>query len=192
MTKIYTAHRAVLMYPEFFNQPTYQGENAKFGCKVLLDPQNEKHAALIQELQADLSQIIKTELKLERLPSDKILLRNGDDLAKPWADGMYVVTANMKARPAPNRVYNAGMETMDNDDGGLFYSGCIANVNFSTWVQNNNFGKRVNGNFEAVQWVAHGEKIAGGGVSDDEAAQGFEAIDEDEAAFAGAQAGAGF
>ena len=191
MTKIYTAHRAVLMYPEFFKQPQYQGKDSKFGCKILLDPQNEKHAALIKELREDIAEIIQTELKLDRLPSDKVFVRNGDDLAQPWADNMYVVSVGVWDRPAPGRVYNAGMQNLNDDDGGLFYSGCIANVNFSSWVQKNEFGKRVNGNFEAVQWVAHGEKIAGGGVSDDEAAQGFEALDEDEAAFAGAQAGAG-
>jgi len=187
MTKVYTIKNARVAYPQLFNRPVVNGNEGKFGCKVLLDPNDADHAALIAEIREDIREM--AEVKLDtRLATDKVALRNGDDLAKPWAEGYYVLSLNANDRPAPARVFGRDMKPIERDELGLFYSGCRANVRGSLWAQNNQYGKRINGNFEAIQWVGHDEKIVGGGLTDAEAAEGLDALPDDEAAFAGEQA----
>jgi predicted 2-oxoglutarate/Fe(II)-dependent dioxygenase YbiX len=44
------------------------------------------------------------------------------------------------------------------------YAGCYVNAAISIWIQNNQFGKRVNSNLLALQFVKDGESFGGGGV----------------------------
>ena len=44
------------------------------------------------------------------------------------------------------------------------YAGAYVNGAVSLWVQNNQFGKRVNCNLQAIQFVKDGDSFGGGGV----------------------------
>ena len=101
---------------------------------------------------------------------DKLCLHDGD--AKSEYDGyagMVFINASNKLRPlviGPNR------EPLVEADGKP-YSGSYGNVIVEFWAQDNQFGKRVNASLLGVQFVADGERLAGGGVA---AADDFEAI----------------
>ncbi len=45
---------------------------------------------------------------------------------------------------------------------GVFYAGCIVNVQFDIWVQDNQFGRKINGKLLAVQFVKDAESFGGG------------------------------
>ena len=44
-------------------------------------------------------------------------------------------------------------------DSGIPYAGCYVNALIRLWVQDNDYGKRVNANLEMVQFLAHGEPL---------------------------------
>jgi hypothetical protein len=56
----------------------------------------------------------------------------------------------------------------------VIYAGCYVNASVDIWIQDNNFGKRVNGNLHGVQFVRAGEPFGAGDV---DALEDFEALD---------------
>lgn len=130
------------------------GEKAKFSGKFLLS--KATHKAEIQALAQNLIKLSMENLK-QKLPSDKLFLRDGDASGKPEQEGHFVISASEDKKPNTiNKDRSDVTEDMD-----ILYSGCYVNVLIRPWVQSNSFGKRINANLLAVQFVREGERFSG-------------------------------
>lgn len=172
MSDIYTIKKGTLNFPNLYHLPVINGQKSeKFSTKVLLDP--VQHAAIVQRLQLAIAELVKVDLKGAKVGSNMLCLRKGDDTGREENAGKWVLSAANKRPPV---VVNRDGSPLLEDEGKI-YSGCVCNVNVTLWAQNNAYGKRINCNLEAVQFVADGEPLAGGGVSRDAAVAGFDVED---------------
>ena len=88
----------------------------------------------------------------------KLPLHDGD--AKPYdgyAGNLYVSARN-KRKPDVIDRDKTPLTAAD----GRPYSGCYVNASVELWAQDNSFGKRINSSLLVVQYVKHGEHLAGG------------------------------
>jgi len=158
-----------LSFPSVFKRSSFNGEEGKFEATFMLD----------KETQADqieaLDKVIKAamaEAKI-KVASDKICLKDGDDSDRPEYAGMMTFKAASNKRPT---VIDKDKTPLAEDDGKP-YAGCYVNAIVDVWVQNNSYGKRVNGNLYGVQFFKDGEPFGEGDidVSDD-----FDAFEDDD------------
>lgn len=108
-------------------------------------------------------------------------ISDGDDSAKEEYEGSWVVNAREKRKPTCRS--SAGAVISDEEVNDKFYAGCMVNVLVKPWVQNNPYGKKVNLNLQAVQFVADGERIGGGPVDDEGAFESYYDDSGDDGAF---------
>jgi len=159
-----------LSFPHLFTAHAMEeGQEAKFSATFLMDA--EKHASIIA----------KVEKLIDRLALDywkkkinfKSCLRDGND--KPdiegYGDGVMFISASRKTRPA---VVDRQVNPVTEEDG-VVYAGCYVNATIRLWVQDNKFGKRVNAELRAVQFVKDGESFGAAPVN---AEDEFDALEE--------------
>jgi hypothetical protein len=127
--------------------------------------------------------------KIQALPPDRKFLRDGDLRPdKPEFVGNYVVSAAEKRQPALRsrgkdpRTGRALIVTPQ-EAANVFYGGCYVNILLRPWVQNNQFGKRVNANLLAVQFIKDGEAFGQGRISDDAIDDSFGVIEDDDSGY---------
>ena len=88
--------------------------------------------------------------------------------------GMFVISSSNTTRPT---VVDRDRSPLTEADGRP-YSGSFVNGSITLWVQDNKYGKRINANLRAVQFVSDGEAF---GVRPADAEEEFEVLDGDEA-----------
>ena len=165
---------ARLSFPSLFRMAEFAGESTgKYEATFILD--KEQHKDVIEQLKAESDRLQKEELK-SKLPSDKIALKNGDDLARPEFEGKMTIKASTKKRPL---VIDRDKTPLTEDDNRV-YAGCYVNAIINLWAQSNSYGKRVNASLEGVQFASDGEPFGAGGVSVDE----FDAFGSEDDPFA--------
>lgn len=149
-----------LSFPHLFTPHAMEeGQEKKYGAVFILD--NEKHDKTLTLL----------EKTIDRLALDfwkkkihfKSCLRDGND--KPemdgYGDGVMFISAIRKTRPA---VVDRAVNPITEEDG-IIYAGCYVNATIRLWVQDNKWGKRVNAELRAVQFVKDGESFGAGPVN---------------------------
>ena len=150
-----------LSFPSLFNMASFGGESTgKFEATFILD--KNEHAKQIEEIEAAISKMQK-ELKV-KLPSDKLCLKDGDEMERPEYQGKMTIKASTKKRPL---VINRDKTPITEDDN-VIYAGCYVNAIITLWAQNNNYGKRVNAQLDGVQFLRDGEPFGDGGISVDQ------------------------
>lgn len=100
-----------------------------------------------------------------RLKADKFCLRDGDEEPYDGYEGNWYITARSRTRP---KVVDADGKTPLAAEDNRPYSGCYVNGWVRIWVQDNDYGKRVNASLEAVQFVRDGEAFSGAAPIPDE------------------------
>ena len=86
------------------------------------------------------------------------------------------ISARCDRRP---QVVGRDMSSLVEGDG-ILYAGCYVNATVRLWAQDNKFGKRINAQLRAVQFVKEGSRFGEGTV---DVSKEFEALpDEDEGA----------
>lgn len=160
-------------YPHLFKQPMINGELGKCGATLLLHP--VEHAKELSTLRAAIGNVLADKFKGQKLPMDRVCLRNGDDRPdKPEYAGYYYLTSNVKDGKTPV-VFKAGSTQRITDDAHCeIYAGCRVNAKVQLWGQNNQYGKRVNAMLIAIQFVDDDESLEGGHVSEEDAREGFD------------------
>jgi hypothetical protein len=135
---------------------SYQGKNDSFGFKLLVNKEEQT------ELLSFLKKIIRSkfeELKVKRLPLDKLFLRDGDDSERENEHGHYIISGNSR-RPIVAIDRNGHIMKDADEIESTFYAGCYVNAVIKIWVQNDKeYGKRVNANANAVQFIKDGEQL---------------------------------
>ncbi len=148
-----------LSFPSLFNTAKFGGEDTgKYEATFVLD--KVEHAEVIAGIKAQIERLMKEELK-SKVPSDKLCLKDGDEMGRPEFEGKYTIKASTKKRPL---VINRDKSPITESDN-VIYAGCYVNAIVSLWAQNNNYGKRINAQLDGVQFCRDGEAFGDGAVS---------------------------
>ena len=148
-----------LSFPSLFNTAKFGGEDTgKYEATFVLD--KVEHAEVIAGIKAQIERLMKEELK-GKVPSDKLCLKDGDEMGRPEFEGKYTIKASTKKRPL---VINRDKSPITESDN-IIYAGCYVNAIVSLWAQNNNYGKRINAQLDGVQFCRDGEPFGDGAVS---------------------------
>lgn len=166
-------------FPQFWEVQVREGQEYKPGCALMLDP--EKNKADIARLNKAIEAVIKGPLKGAKLGPEKRCLRDGDDLVRPEYEGLTILKANAR-KPATATgglaVLNARAQVVTSEDDDAIYSGCQVKAKVRLWAQNNKFGKRVNCELLAIQFVGDDEPLDDGYIPQESRVEGFGAVEE--------------
>lgn len=166
---------ARLSFPSLFKKAVFedgQGEG-KFEATFIIPKKGNEawYKSVTQQIDA-----AKKEAKTEKIPSDKLFIKDGDDFDMEkypeYADSWIVKAANSKR---PTTIDRDKTTVVEADE--LFYAGCYVNGIIEPWVQNNKYGKRVNANLLGVQFVKHGEPFGDAKVA---SVDDFDEVETDE------------
>ena len=161
-------HNVRLSFPSIFQRSSYDGEEGKYEASFLIPKSDTKTVKLLQDA---IEAAIK-ESKVDKVPSDKRCLKDGDDFEYDgYADHMSI-KGSSKRRPT---VLNHDKSPVVEDDG-IIYAGCYVNAVIGLWVQDNKYGKRVNCNLYGIQFYRDGEPFGSGDV---DVSGDFEEVDPD-------------
>lgn len=166
-----------LSFPHLFTAHAMKSRDGEkqqepcFSATFLLD--NTEHAALLDRIEATIERIALDEFK--KKVGFKSCLRDGNE--KPeldgYGDGKSFISARNKIRTG---VVKRDLSPIVEEDG-IIYAGCYVNATIRLWVQNNSWGKRVNAQLRAVQFVKDGESF---GAEKVDASKEFEALNSDD------------
>jgi hypothetical protein len=108
-----------------------------------------------------------------KIKPDMICLKDGADSDYPEYEKVWSIKATNSKRP---QIVDKDKSQLDEADEKL-YAGCRVNAVIDFWVQNNEFGKRLNANLYLVQFHADDEPFGTGSVDVTDMLDDF---DEDE------------
>lgn len=166
-------HNVRLSFPSLFRKAVFSGEETKFEATFLLD--KDTQADKIAEIDTLIKGMIKDALKGAKLPADKVCLRDGDEVDYAGYAGHMSIKASTAKRPL---VLDRDRSPLTEDDNRL-YAGCYVNAMIELWVQNNQWGKRINANLLGVQFFKDGEPFSDGVTASVDDFEVFETDDED-------------
>lgn len=171
---IITLPNVRLSFPHLFTAHAMEAnQEVKFSAAFIFD--NTEHAALLDKIDAVIERLALDEFK--KKIGFKSCLRDGNEKSdlEGYGDGKSFLTASNKARPG---VVDRKLNPIAESDG-ILYAGCFVNATIRLWVQDNQYGKRVNAQLRAVQFVKDGDSF-GVGVVD--ATKEFTPLPDDETA----------
>lgn len=160
-----------LSFPSLFQRATFNGEETKFEATFLLN--KDDHKDLIKKIDAGIREKIKVDLKGAKVGADKLCMKDGDEAGYDGYEDCMSVKASNKNRPL---VVDRAKNPLTEEDG-VVYSGCYVNATIELWAQNNAYGKRINANLLAIQFVKDGESFGVGGTKG--SVDDFDVIDDD-------------
>lgn len=142
-----------------------EGQSARFQATALLDPTNAEQAKLIEHIKAQAAALC-AQAGLQPSDLDSRCFGMADKHPKKSKydgyKGMFYVALSNESRPG---VANRAGRPVAEGDPQWPYSGCYANFSFTLWLQNNKFGKKINGNLIAIQFVKDGTAFGRGPVN---------------------------
>lgn len=154
-----------LSFPDIFDAKAVQeGGEPKFGCSFLID--KEAGADQIKALKALIVLLAVSKLfpkaedgrekvvEMIKKKKLKICLHEGSEKEYDGytEENMYL-TASSSKRPL---IIDRDRSPLTKEDGRP-YAGCFVNAKIRLWVQDNNFGKRVNAELKGIQFFKDGE-----------------------------------
>jgi len=163
-----------LSFPSLFQTEKFgQEDTGKYAASFILD--KGKHAKTIERLQEKVKEGFK-ELKVKSLPVERICLKDGDDSGREEYEGSFVIKATTKKRPT---VIDRDRTPLAEEDGKP-YSGCYVNAIINFWLQDNQYGKRVNANLLGVQFANDGEAFGSGPIDVSDEFEVLETADDND------------
>lgn len=118
------------------------------------------------------------ELKRLKLNA-RLCMYDGDSKDYAGFEGMTAANASCGADMPPTLV-SPGRKRLVNAEQNMIYSGCWANVIINTWAQDNpTFGKRINAELKAIQFVEDDVRLGGATVVGEDAFEELEEVDND-------------
>ncbi len=145
-----------LSFPALFKAKAFNDSGTpKYSAVFLLD--KAKNKGEIAAIEKAIETVIKDKWPkgINRKIMKPSCLHDGEE--KPETDGygedvMYVSASNAKRVP----VVDADMTPLT-EESGKPYAGCFVNASIRLWAQDNEYGKRVNAQLRAVQFLKDGE-----------------------------------
>jgi len=155
-----------LAFPNLFEPSSVNGEGKpRFSATLILDaddPQIEEIrtrqlAVARDKWREKAGQILKG---LEK--QDRMALHDGDTKSRyDGFDGKFYISASTPENRPPMVVDRD--RTPLSARSGRPYAGCYVNASVELWVQDNQYGQRVNAQLRGIQFFADGESFGGGG-----------------------------
>lgn len=139
-----------LSFPSLFKRASFDGKEGKFEGTLLLPKSDTKTYELINKAIDE----ALAEAKI-KVPADKRFLKDGDDSDYDGYAGNWSIKAANNNRPL---LIDRDKNPVTEDDG-ILYAGCYVNAQIGVWIQNNQYGKRVNANLYGLQFVKDGESF---------------------------------
>lgn len=144
-----------LSFPALFKAKAFQkDQEPKFSATVLLE--KEANAKQIEKIRAGIKAVAEEKWGAGKVPKAmKPCLHDGaekEELEGYGSGVMFLSASNAKRIPVVNR----DLTPLTEDDGKP-YAGSYVNVSIRLWAQDNEYGKRVNAQLRAVQFVMDGE-----------------------------------
>jgi hypothetical protein len=155
-----TLNNVRLSFPALWEPRKGPDANSKASYQAAFLLDKKDNAADIAAVKAAIAAITKETFKGKQPP--KICLRDGSE--KPdlegYGDGVMFINARSDKRP---HVIGRKMEAIGPDDG-IVYAGCYVNATIRLWGQDNNYGKRINAQLRAIQFVKKGDAFGDGDI----------------------------
>lgn len=161
-----------LSFPSLFQRSNFNGVEGKFEATFLMD--KETHAKVIAEIENNIESL-KLEHKV-KVASDKCCLKDGDNIDYDGYKNTMAIKATSNKRVT---IIDRDKTPLHEDDANAPYAGCYVNAVVSLWIQNNQYGKRVNCNLLGVQFVKEGQAFG----SSNDCLDDFDMLDDDDAMF---------
>ena len=158
-----------LSFPSLFKRSSFDGNEGKFEATFLF-PKTDTET---YEKVMDAIEKCKVENKNTKIASDKLCIKDGDDIEYDGYEGMWAVKASNNKRPT---LLDRDRSQLAEEDE-VLYAGCYVNAIIEPWSQNNKYGKRINSNLLGVQFVKDGEPFGDGPV---DVSNEFDDIEDDD------------
>lgn len=162
-------------------------DKARYGMTGLM-PKGKKYRDAKDLIRDEIRRIVKEQNKGKDIAAKYKFLRDGDEAGREEYEGMFEVHAGEYKRPAArhkirdpktNRPKKLTPEEADE----IIYPGCWVNMLIRPWWQDNEWGKKVNANLIAVQFVGDDESFGQGRVSEDDIDSTFDDFAEDDSGY---------
>lgn len=171
------------------------GQNERFEATALLDPSVKSHAELLKKVQATAKDMVAKHGAEWADFEEGLCWGNGNKGKKSKYDGYkdrWWLSMSAQA-DSPPEVRDRGLNELKVDANGrepkIPYSGSFGIVGFTLWLQDNEYGQRVNANLKVVQYVKDGPAF---GVQQVDVSQHFQALEDSGPGPGGTDSGDGF
>lgn len=155
---------ARLSYAALFEPKGFNGQEPKYSVSLIIPKDDKEALAAIKEGINQAKEEGKDRAFNGKIPANlRTPVRDGDE-ERPDDEAYvnaYFLNANSKKAP---KLYMPvkGVEPTEED----LYSGVIANVVLNFFAYNTSGNKGIGAGLMAVQFVEHGERLGGGGITD--------------------------
>lgn len=183
-SKVIKLQNVRLSFPNLWVPKAFEeGQKPRYEATFILDPSNDEHAGIIKQLRQAAFEVAKETYSGEMPKSVKMCFGNSDGTpVKVGPNGyrndvkeydgyeemFYIGSANKTKPKVVDRARDdAGKFPLITEESGRVYGGCFVNGTITLWGQNNKFGKRINANLRAVQFVRDGEAFGVAPVDSD-------------------------
>lgn len=176
-----------LSFPHLFRAQAFTaGQEASFNAAFILDKSGD--AEQILEVRRVMTAVAREKWGANVPKGLKLCLRDGAEPGKEEVDGygptvMFMSASSRKRIPVVDR----NLTPLTEEDGKP-YAGCYVNASLRVWAQDNEFGKRINAQLQAVQFALDGDPFGEAPVKVDEE---FEKLDDGEPSSTGGDASPG-
>ena len=153
-----------LSFPSIFHRAEFKGgaekqnSKPKFEATFLFPKETKEGKALHAQILGIINDLVTESEK--KIPASKWAMKDGDEFDYDGYEGQWSIKASSTRRPT---VIDRDKTPLTEDDEKI-YAGCYVNAIVDFWVQDNEFGKRVNANLYGIQFVKDGEEFGAGSV----------------------------
>ena len=165
-------NKVQVAFIDLFEPVSVEGsDNAKYGLKLVIDPENKVHAETLDRA------ILETAKEKWKEKGEAVVARlvklgkpknietcfvrepypNRDGNPYEGFEGKWYVSATSPSRPLVIDRDKSPLHPAD----GRPYGGSICNVQLEVWAQDNKWGKAVRAELKAVQFVEDGPRFSG-------------------------------
>lgn len=155
-----TLNNVRLSFPALWEPRKGPDANSKASYQAAFLLDKKDNAADIAAVKAAIAAITKETFKGKQPP--KICLREGSEKPDLEGYGEEVMFINARSDKRPH-VIGRKMEAIGPDDG-IVYAGCYVNATIRLWGQDNQYGKRINAQLRAIQFVKKGDAFGDGDI----------------------------
>lgn len=159
-----------LSFPSLFEKAQFNGVETKFEATFLLNKQDD--ADQIEKIEQAIDKIAKDHFKGKPPKGIKLCLADGDEKDYDGYENHMSFKAASNKRPT---LIDRDKTPLAESDG-VLYAGCYVNAIVDFWVQDNQYGKRINSNLLGVQFYRDGDEFGSGDSTD--VANDFDSFDD--------------
>lgn len=153
-----------MVFPEIFKKGVFDGKETKYQASFLIPKKDTKtYDAIIKSIEDVKKSYKDPNIKIS---NSKLFVVDGDDVDSEYDtfQDHWVVRASNSQRPTALDRDKTPLQPED----GKVYSGVYVNAIIEPWIQDNQFGKRVNANLLGIQFSQHGDPLGGAKVANED------------------------